>query len=408
MTKMGRVISFEVVRSLKKRSFWFATIVIPLIVIVIGLIDYASAHNANTTVQSQNQSYFQTAKIGIYDQAGLINAEIIKKQNIVSEPNVQAGVAAVKANKLTAFFYYPQNVAKEGISVYAQDQGVKFSPPYNSAAETLLRESVDLHVSLLTRNHQIAQILEKSPPITDATYKNGQPTKGLAAIIAPGIIWITFLVLVVMLAYFAVVATTEEKENRAAEILLTSIKSRSLILGKVLSIFILALVQVVIIVIPLLIAYVIFKNHITLPGGVALNHIPISASVVVTGFAFLLFGLMLYISLLMGFGSLFPSAQEASRYLFIIIIWSLIPIYALAYIVSSPHSLIVQVFTYFPLTAPSTVLLRNAVGTISTTDVLISFAILFVSVVTAIAFVVRAFQYGAMQYGRRISIKELF
>lgn len=159
---------------------------------------------------------------------------------------------------------------------------------------------------------------------------------------------------------------------------------------------------------PLLIAYAFFHNHISLPGGVSLSHIPLAAKAIAIGALFLGLGLILFTGILVGFGSLFPTAQDASRYLFIIIIWVLIPLYAIGYVVSSPHALIVTIFTYFPLTAPSTVLLRNAVGTISSGEVLGSLAITLAAATLAILFAVRAFSYGAMAYSRRINIKELF
>jgi ABC-2 type transport system permease protein len=211
-----------------------------------------------------------------------------------------------------------------------------------------------------------------------------------------------------MISYLALTATTEEKENRAAEILLTAIKSRSLILGKILSILILGIIQVVIIIVPLIIAYSIFHNHISLPGGVSLSHIPLNAKAIAIGASVLALGVIMFIGILVGFGSLFPSAQDAGRYLGLVILWAFIPLYAIGYVVSSPHALIVKVFTYFPLTAPSTVLLRNAVGTLSTGEALGALSILAVTATLAILFAVRAFNYGSMAYSRRIRIKELF
>jgi len=260
----------------------------------------------------------------------------------------------------------------------------------------------------VAHNPQAIQILQINPNVTATTYKNGKQTVGLASIVAPGVIWIVFIFLVMMSSYFTINSTTEEKENRAAEILLTSIKSRSLVSGKILSIFALGIVQVLIIAIPLLIAYIFFSSHVSLPGGVSLSHIPLNAKALTFGGLFLAFGMALYTGILVGFSSLFPTAQEGSRYLFLIIIWVLIPLYSLGYVVSSPNALIVKVFTYFPLTAPTTVLLRNAVGTISTGQALGSLAILLVAVVLAFVFAVRAFRTGAMAYSRRISIKELF
>jgi ABC-2 type transport system permease protein len=408
MSKLSDVIGFEVRRNLKKKTFWYTTLILPVMIIAVFAITQASSNHASNSSQQQTSAYSKTAKLAVLDETGLINKRELISQHIVIEPNEQAGIDGVKDGKLTAFIYYPKNVTKVGIQVYAQDQGITFTPPYNALASQLLSQNAVATVSTATHDSEAFRVLQKSPSVTATTYKNGAKTNGLAGIVAPIIFFAIFLFFVVMLSYFMISATTEEKENRAAEILLTTIKSRSLIIGKILSIFVLGVVQIVIIVVPLIIAYALFHNHISLPGGVSLSHIPLDAKAIAIGGLVLLLGLVMFTGILVGFGSLFPSAQEASRYLGIIILSAFIPLYAIGYVISSPHALIVTVFTYFPLTAPSTVLLRNAVGTLPTGDALGAIAILLVIASLSILFAVRAFNYGAMSYSRRIRIKELF
>jgi len=205
-----------------------------------------------------------------------------------------------------------------------------------------------------------------------------------------------------------ITGTTEEKENRVAEIMLTSMKSSSLILGKILSILVLGLVQLLTVVVPLVLAYILFKSHISLPGGISLSHIPLDPTAITFGLLFFVCGLLMFTGFLVGLSALFPSAQEAGRYMGPAFISAFIPIYSIGYIISSPHALVVSVFTYFPLTAPTMALLRNAVGTLSVSEALISLGVVAASAVLTLAFAIRAFRYGAMEYGRRVSIKELF
>lgn len=408
MSKLSTVVGFEVRRNIKKKTFWYTTLALPIIIIAVFAITKASSNHASNSSEQQTASYSKTAKLAVLDETGLINKRALVRQHIVIETNEQAGVDGVKDGELTAFIYYPKDIAKVGIQVYAQDQGITFTPPYNALASQLLSQSAVTTVSSATHDSVAFQVLQKSPSVTATTYKNGTETNDLASIVAPIIFFAIFLFFVVVLSYFMIAATTEEKENRAAEILLTTIKSRSLIIGKILSIFVLGIVQIVIIIVPLLIGYALYHNHISLPGGVSLSHIPLDPKAITIGVLVLLLGLVMFTGILVGFGSLFPSAQDASRYLGIFIISAFIPLYSIGYVISSPHALIVTVFTYFPLTAPSTVLLRNAVGTVSTGEALGAIAILLVAATLSILFAVRAFSYGAMAYSRRISIKELF
>ena len=407
MTKLSTVVNFELRRNLKKKTFWFTTLTLPVIIIAVFAITQASSNHANSSSMQQTSTYSKTAKLAILDETGLINEQALAHQHVVIEPNVQAGINGVKNGKITAFFYYPKNVDTAGIQVYAQDQGISFTPPYNALATELLSQSVVSKVSTVTQNSEAVKILQKSPSVTAITFKNGVEINDIASIVVPIIFFAIFIFFIVMVSYFAISATTEEKENRVAEIMLTTIKSRSLIVGKIISIFILGLVQILIIVVPLLIGYALYHNHISLPDGISLSHIPLNARALIIGTLILLLGIAMFTGILVGFGSLFPSAQDASRYLGVVIISAVLPLYAIGYVVGSPHTLIVTVFTYFPLTAPSTALLRNAVGTLSLGEAVGVLAILLASASLSILFAIRAFDYGAMSYTRRISIKEL-
>ncbi len=407
MANVRNVISFEVLRNLRKKTFWFASIAPPILILAIIGITHASSRSANQASQQQAAAVTKDSKIAVLDETGVISKKTLIKEQLISEPTAQAGIAAVKNGSLSAFIYYPKNVTETGIQLYAQDRGISNPTPYNSLAAALLVDSAKARAVAAIRNSQIVQLLENEPTVTSTTYKNGSQTNDEADIIAPGIFLVAFLALVVLQAYLMITSTTEEKENRTAEMLLTSIKSRSLITGKILSLFILGLVQLLVIIVPLLIAYGLFRQHITLPGGVTLSRIPLDPKTIVFGALFFVGGAVVFTGFLVGFGSLFPSAQEAGRYLGLAIISAFLPIYAIGYILNSTHMLIVNLFTFFPLTAPTTLLIRNAIGTISVSEALVALAVVALSAVVAIMFAMKAFRYGAMEYGRRISVKEL-
>ena len=404
---MWNIINFETLRALKKKSFWIASIAPLLLIIIVIGVEYFSTKNATSNAAQQAQAFSASAKIGEFDDSGLISQQLVTAQHIVVEPSKDAGIAAVKGGDLDAFFYYPKDLSTMDIQVYAEDQGISLSPPYNTAAGELLKQSAINNVSAATNNSQIVQLLENPPAVTATTYKNGVETEGLASVIAPGIFAVAFLMLYVLLASFMIASTAGEKENRTAEMLLTSVKAETLIAGKVISIFILGLVQLVTIAIPLLAAHLLFPNQVGLPYGITLASIPLHFAPILFGALFFATGLLMFTALLVGLGAMFPSATDASRFLGVAIISAFIPIYAIASVISSPHTLIVTIFTYFPLTAPTTALIRNAVGSFSTGEALGSLAVIIAGAIVAVLFAVRAFRYGSMEYGRRVGIKEL-
>jgi len=404
---MWNIINFEVFRALKKKSFWFASIAPVLIILAVLGIEKLSIQNAQKDAQTQDQNFSQSAKVSVLDDSGLIDPQLLAAQHIGTEPSKDAGIAAVKSGELAAFFYYPQNPETSGIQVYAQDQGLSIFQPYNDAATNLLKQGVAKAVSQATGNSQAVQIFEKSPSVTAITYKNGSEINDLANIIAPGIFAAIFFLVVILLSYTMISSTAEEKANKTAEILLTSIKARTLILGKIVSLIILGLVQIAVLAVPFVIAYVFFPGRLGLSGGIALSSIPINPVAVTFAALFFIVGLIMYIGFVVGLGAMFPGGSDASRFMGFAIIWNFVPIYAITSVISSPHTLIVTVFTYFPLTAPSTMLLRNAVGSLSVPESLAALAVLILSALLSVWFAVRAFRYGSMEYGRRVGLKEL-
>ncbi len=402
------VVRFEVTRSLKKKAFWFTSIVPPLIILIILGVSYLSNQTAKETSQRQTVDYTKTSKIAVLDESGLLNKGLLVSQKIVVEPSRPAGIAAVKTGQIDAFFYYPRDIARQGLFIYAKDQGISFMPPYSAAATQLLRGSIVAAVGKEFSDTQAVKVLQQAPVITALTYKNGQQTYGLAAVIVPGLFLIAFLALVISLSYSMISSTTEEKENRTAEILLTCARSRTVVSGKLLSILVLGVIQLTIIAVPLLTYYLIFQDSISLPGNVSLSQVPLDPLRIALAAAFAVAGFVFYTSFIVGLGAMFPNANEAGRFLGITMIWAYVPMYVIMLVVTAPHSLIVTVFTYFPLTAPTTALLRNAVGTISVAEAMGALAIIIGAMVLATLFAFRSFRYGAMEYGRRLSFKELW
>ena len=85
-----------------------------------------------------------------------------------------------------------------------------------------------------------------------------------------------------------------------------------------------------------------------------------------------------------------------------------VPFYAISLIISDPHALIVQIFTYFPLSAPVTAMLRNGFGTLSPLEASIVIAELFIVGVLILRLAVHLFRYGSIEYGRKLSIAGTF
>ena len=84
-----------------------------------------------------------------------------------------------------------------------------------------------------------------------------------------------------------------------------------------------------------------------------------------------------------------------------------IPLYVFMTIITEPASLVVQILSYFPLSAPVTIMVQNAFGVLNPTVAIISIAIIWLTAAIFLIIAARIFKYGTLEYNRSLSLKEL-
>lgn len=398
MHNLGTVFSFEFIRTIKKKSFWIMAMLFPVIIGVIFAIQYFSNM---ATLEASEETASQKFSIEITDQSGLINEQIISALGASKSFDKQASINKVVSNQLDAYFFYPDNLDKNSVEVYAKDVGIFNNSRYQSVATTILQQSVSPTVS-----PQATAVLKNSVSYNSVTYRDGKQSNNYTELIAPGLFLIIFYLLISMFGNQMLTSTTEEKENRVTEMILTTIEAKTLIIGKILSLIALAFVQVLAIVSPILIGYLLFRDQLSLPNfdisSIPLDPVRIGLAAVIFALSFLL-----YTGLLVAIGAIAPTAKEAGSFFGVIMIFLYGPLYAVTLFISTPESPIVKFLSFFPLTAPIPLLLRNAVGNLSTADALIGCLILLISAGLAMIVAVKLFRYGVLQYSSRLSLSVL-
>lgn len=399
MYNLGTVFRFEVKRTLKKKTFWIMSLAFPVIIALIFCVIYFSNQATDTASKNTKNQKFS---FEITDESGLVNKAIATKMSATETNNKQQAIDAVTNGKMDAYFYYPSDLTHDKVQIYAKDAGLFDNGRYQAVAQALLQASV-----ATTVNPQKTAVLQNTVNYNAITYKDGVEYNGFKALIAPGAFLVLFYILIVMFGNTMLTSTTEEKENRVIEMILTTIRARTLIIGKILSLFVLALVQVAVILTPIVIMYLVLRNTLALPQF-DLNSIPFDPVRIAIGAALFVFSFMMFTGLLVAIGSAAPTAKEASGFFGIVMMLLFGPLYAVTLFISAPTSGVVRFLSFFPLTAPIPTMLRNAVGNLSIPDAMMSILILAAGAVIALAIAVRMFQYGALEYSRRISLGSIF
>lgn len=399
MHNLGTVFRFEVSRTLKKKTFWISALSFPIIIGVIFAIIFFSNQ---TTSQAAEDMKNQQFSVAVTDPSSYLDSAVLQsmKAEIISDK--EQGIQDVKSGKIDAYYYYPTDLTKNKVEVYATDVGLFNNGKYESVAKSLLSASASTKV-----DPQTAFVLEDKVSYEATTYKNGSEFDGWKEVIVPGIFLVLFYILITMFGNQMLTSTTEEKENRVIEMILTTIEARTLIIGKIVAMIVLAAIQIIVILIPIIVGYLLLRTQLELPNldmsSIAFDPLRILLSALIFVFSFLLFT-----GLLVGIGAATPTAKEAGSFFGIIITLIFAPLYAVTLFVSMPDSPLVRILTFFPLTAPIPLMLRNAIGNLSTNDALVGIAILAICSFIALSVAIRLFRYGALEYSKRVSLSTLF
>lgn len=399
MHNLSTVIRFEITRTLKKKSFWIMAIAFPLMLGAIFGIIYLSNKSTNEAAKDLEKQKFS---VEITDNSGLIKPAYAAALRAVPITDKATGIEDVKTGKVDAYFYYPQDLTHNAIEVYGNDVGLFDNGRYDGVAKSLLSLSVGSTIS-----PEIQTVVKNETKSTVVTYRDGKEYDGFKQMILPGVFLVLFYALIAFFGNQMLTSTTEEKENRVIEMLLTTVEARTLIIGKILSLIALSLIQAATIVIPALIGYLLLHDKLSLPS-VDLSSLPVDWGRIAIGAAIFASSFLLFTGLLVTIGASVPTAKEAGGFLGVVMMLIFGPLYAASLFISSPDSPFVRFMSLFPFTAPIPLMLRNAVGNLELWEALTGIAILVICAAIIMMIAVRVFRYGALEYSRKLSFKEIF
>ena len=401
MHNLSTVIRFEIVRALKKKSFWILAISFPLMFAAIfGIIFLSNKATDDAAEKLKNQSF----SIAITDESKLVKPQLIAaaKATEIKSSDKQLAINRIKNGQLDAYIYYPKNLDQQSVEVYGKDVGIFDNGRYSSLANSLLSASVQSGV-----DPAIQKIIQGKISSTSTVYRDGKVHDSIQEMILPGVFLILFYFLITFFGNQMLTSTTEEKENRVIEMILTTIEARTLIIGKIISLIVLAIIQGLLIVLPVLTGYLLFHDQLKLPS-VDLSSLPINPLRIGIGFLVFASSFMLFTGLLVAIGAAVPTAKEANSFFGIVMILLFGPLYAITMFISIPDSPLVKFLSLFPLTSPIPLMLRNAAGNLGVSEAIIGITILIISATIIMAIAVRIFRFGALEYSRKLSAKEIF
>ncbi len=397
MNKSLAILRHEFTRTVKSKSFIILTIALPLLV-VLGLGAYQIISRIYTpTVEETNIGYIdQTGIFTDYTEQGAVT--IIRYED---EP---AAKEALTEKEITDYFVIPSDYLTTGlINRYTLSRDIELSGTISVPMKSFL-------LSNLLDSSVGPDIIErvKNPYFINSTRleTSGEPAPAqdiINSMIVPLLFAIIFMVSIFFASGFLFQSVTEEKENRIIEILLSSVSSWQLLLGKILGLGLAGLLQVAVWLTTVAVFAVVAAGMIP-----ALAAISIPVSLILWALLYFILGYLLFAAVYAGVGSIFPTAKEAQSWSTLFVIPAILPYYFFYFITTNPESVLSRVLSLFPLTSPMTVMMRLPAGSIPGWELALSLAILAGSVVFGIWLASRIFRVFLLMYGKKVSPRDVF
>ena len=408
MSKLRSVIRHEYLTIVKQPSFWIVMIAIPAVVAIIGLLVVLG----NSSSQEHIDELAKDMKnIAIIDNSGLINKDVVESADLKISPasEFESLREQVRTDEIPALMVFPETLQKDRqYQLYLSSNDLAKMGSVSSMADSILKTSLFLPLG----SAEIIALAQQGASADTTIFEDGKVSGGFNECIAPGIFVVLFYIIFAFSVGYMLTSVSEEKENRSMEMVLTYVKPRVLILGKLLAVSLVTLTQVAFFGLLALIAYLVMSqvdsSAVALPFGLELSKIVLDPMAIFFGFAFLVVGFLMYAGFMTATAAAAPSTKEANSFSAVFYIGAFVPFYFVMMLVTNPGNPIVQFLTYFPLTSPVVSLIRNTVGNLSIPEAWLSLIVMTIFMVFSIWVAVRAFKLGALEFSQTIKLSRLF
>ncbi len=399
--RMFQVIFFELRRNLLRKGYLFATFGIPAIalVLLLGYQFIIAGNNDDTSVPEFDFRGISVA--GYVDQSGLF-AELPEALSSYFIPynDVDAGKADLENGEIDALFVIAPDFLETG-NVTEYVPTFDFSRMAPGVVEQLfyatLAEDLPPDVAFRLRQPSVQE---------EVNIQRGEAQNEDADFIAIYAFTIVFITSVFMTNAYLMQTVIEEKENRLIEILISTMRPVELLMGKIFALSIVGIVQVVVWVASM---FFLLQVALRLPAFALtiLSSIAFPVEMLPMMIVYFVLGYLLFAAIFGMIGAISSSMQEGPQYVTIFVLPSILPFYFFELFINQPNHIMVQIFSYFPLTSPLSMIMRLTLGAVGPLEIILSIALLAVGALGMMWLAGRFFRVQTLLSGNPFKLRDL-
>jgi len=401
------VIRREYLERVRAKSFLISTVLLPAFVFAITVLPSklmsmktggaerivvaASDQTVADAVANQLQSSDSDRK---YQVQTKVTDDIADKEELDSE---------VRSKKIDGYLWLTNQAILNGKVDYATlstgdmilNQQIRDAANQGVTRARLLQHGV--------QKGELDPLLE--PVKVDIVSLSGKKTEknDMAQFFACFLVAMMIYITLIMYGMSVMRSVLEEKSSRVMEVLLSSIKAKELMAGKLLGVGAVGLTQVAI--------WAAFILLLGSPGALSTPEVRdmLSGQPLLVIFLpiFFVLGFMLYSSMYAALGAAVNSEQEAQQWQWFVTMPLIIPIILLSKVIISPNSAMALWLSMVPFFSPILMYVRVVAQTPPWWQIAISIALLLVTTYFIIIVSSRIYRVGILMYGKRPTLPEI-
>lgn len=400
MRNLHKIIRFELLSLFRRKSYRRVLFFVPL----VGFLFYSGAYLINRTIapESAPNLFFESgpeSRQGLVDQSGLITfipEEVAEK--FILLPNEENASELSAQGKISGYFIIDEDYLENGqVELIQRDFNFFSTSDETENLNIVIAQNVisDRGKSIRYLEPMSADVVELEP--AHASQRQSD------AVWLPYSMTILFYMLILGASSLMLNSITNEKKNRVIEILLTSVSTRDLLIGKMIALGIAGLLQTI-----------LWLGSgtllLTLAGRSSLIdqiYVP-SFSIFLWGLIYFILGYGLYSSFMSGLGALVPNPKEGSQATFFVIFPLFIPLFFSATIATAPNSPLFVILSLLPLTSPVMMVARMAVTTVPAWQIALSIGSLVITIAYVTQAILKLFRAQTLLSGKPFKAKDYF
>jgi ABC-2 type transport system permease protein len=392
MNKTLLIFQHEFLHAIKRKGFIIMTLIVPVLALLaIGVFQLISTTGAPPVIE--------TTTIGYVDEAGGFDHYITQGDiELVRFDTPDDATAALINGDVPEYFVIPPDYMSTGvINRYTLEKQLETPTVITAVIKNFLTSNMLAGKVPPETVYRIEAPLNLIVTRLTETGEVATEQGGYGNVIIPGIFSLLLALSLMLSSTYLVQGLGDEKESRLVEVLLSSVSSRQLLVGKVLGLGAAGLVQVVI---WLASAPLLLKLASSSFGGF-ISTIQIPANFLILGIVYFILGYLLFAALSVGIGAISPNAREGQQLSMIYTLLAFVPLWFSSLLFIFPNSPIWVALTIFPVTAPIAVMLRLGVIDIAVWELAVSIAVLVLSIILVMFLAIKAFRIYLLMYGKR-------